>query len=145
MAANYKGLEFPTPLIAQWAAFFDLAGWQWSSGITPVENWKPDFRIIFPCGHSECSGTHTVLIAVLAVDDIAGVKGHPALTHSYDVCGTGKAWIADAGAVFGIDPWTTYWVMSHGDGGGVEDVTQWTNDAGGLWQKAKELVSIVSA
>lgn len=29
MTAVYDGLQFRTPLQAQWAAFFDLAEWEW--------------------------------------------------------------------------------------------------------------------
>ena len=29
MGAIYKGLQFKTALEARWAAFFDLAGWEW--------------------------------------------------------------------------------------------------------------------
>lgn len=144
MAATYNGLAFHTPLLAQWAAFFDLAHWQWSRGITPVGDWEPDFRASFKCGHSECGGSHTILISVLSVADIDGIKGHPALTHSYGVTGADGKNIADAGALFGSNPWATQWQMSHGAGGGVEDVTNWTEDAHGLWRKAKELVQVLS-
>ncbi|WP_426701490.1 hypothetical protein ACPPVV_00290 [Rhodanobacter sp. Col0626] len=145
MAATYNGLDFHTPLLAQWAAFFDLAHWQWSRGISPIGDWQPDFRVSFECGHSGCSGGHTILISVLAVTDIASVKGHPALSHFYGVTGPSGTSIADAGAVFGANPQATQWQMSHGSGGGIEEATNWAEDAYGLWQRAKAMVQVFTA
>ena len=64
MVATYDGSTFDTQLLAQWAAFFDLACWTWSSNVAPVGDWKPDYRAQFECEHSECAGRHTILISV---------------------------------------------------------------------------------
>lgn len=140
MSLSYKGLEFETELLAQWAAFFDLAGWEWDRGIPAVENWKPDYKVCFPCGHSECSGSHTILVSVLPVDVIENVKGHPALEKSWGVQNSLGQWLADAGALFGNTPKVTEWVMSHGAGGGTENVYNWSDNANLLWIKAHSLV-----
>lgn len=65
LGATYNGQNFRTPLEAQWAAFFDLAGWKWRVNPLRVGNWAPDFLVSFPCSHSECNGHHHLLIAVL--------------------------------------------------------------------------------
>lgn len=74
MSAKYQTMTFDTGLEAKWAAFFDLAGWKWIYKPDPIENWRPDFKATFPCGHSECGGSHTILISVLPVDSIDSVS-----------------------------------------------------------------------
>ena len=49
MGAIYKGLQFKTALEARWAAFFDLAGWEWHVNPVCVGDWSPDFWVSFPC------------------------------------------------------------------------------------------------
>jgi|SRR6266702_8057942 len=84
-------MEFRTKLLAQWAAFFDLAGWTWQVNPVPVGDWLPDFSVRFPCDHSECPSEHSLLVAVLPVEHVAGMVDHPALHHRYSVDhGTGK-------------------------------------------------------
>lgn len=141
MSSTYDGIEFETELQATWAAFFDLAGWIWKQNPVSVGNWKPDFRVTFDCGHSECGGSHTLLVSVLPVDDIEGVKGHPALMHAYSVKNSQGTHMADAGAVFGSGPTATYWEMSHGAGGGSENVPSWIGDFASLWSQARGMVS----
>lgn len=143
--ATYNGLKFDTALLAQWAAFFDLAEWQWSRGLAPIGDWLPDYRVTFACGHSECKGSHTILISVLPISDISTVKGHPALEHFYGVTGSDGVSVADAGALFGTGPRSTYWEMAHGAGGGVDDATYWTNNADALWIRAKSAITLSRA
>ncbi|PTC19553.1 hypothetical protein C0J26_14405 [Pseudomonas baetica] len=140
MSLSYNGLEFETELLAHWAAFFDLAGWEWDRGISAVGNWKPDFRVSFPCGHSECSGSHTILVSVLPINAIENVKGHPAIEQGWGVENSLGQWLADAGALFGNTPNATEWVMAHGAGGGVENVYNWVDNANVLWIQARSLV-----
>lgn len=140
MSLSYNGLEFETKLLAQWAAFFDLAGWEWDRGISALGNWKPDYRVSFPCGHSECSGSHTLLVSVLPVNSIRDVSGHPALENSWGVQNAAGEWLADAGALFGNTPQTSEWTMSHGAGGGTDRVDTWVHNANQLWIKAGSLV-----
>lgn len=140
MASYYKGLEFKTSLEAQWAAFFDLAGWSWWVNPRAIENWRPDFKVTLPCGHSQCGGSHTLLVSVLPISDVAAVKEHPCLRYSYKVKDKDGEWIADAGAIFGNDPTATIWEMSHGSGGGVESVMNWASMVDEHWIKAKSLI-----
>ncbi|MCJ9720124.1 hypothetical protein MOV66_02550 [Agrobacterium sp. SHOUNA12C] len=143
MPAIYDGLQFKTALEAQWAAFFDLAGWTWKVNPVPVGDWSPDFRVTFPCGHSECGDAHTLLVTVLPVSDIAAFSDHPCLSSLYGMDREGK-WIgADAGAAFGTSPAVTTWQMSHGAGGGIDDVYNWVDNADALWAKANSAVSKV--
>jgi hypothetical protein len=51
---KYVGVQFRSRLEARWAAFFDLANWQWSYEPIDLEGWTPDFQASFPCSHSEC-------------------------------------------------------------------------------------------
>lgn len=141
MPAVYNGSDFDTRLQATWAAFFDLAGWQWRKDITAIGDWKPDFEASFECNHSECSGSHKILISVLPIGSITGVTGHPAFSHGYGVENSNGKFVAHAGAVFGIDPRVTEWVMSHGAGGGTERVTEWVHDAFIKWRDAERIVS----
>ena len=46
MGAIYKGLQFKTALEARWAAFFDLAGWEWHVNPVCVGDWSPDFCVV---------------------------------------------------------------------------------------------------
>jgi hypothetical protein len=132
VAGIYNGIQFRTRLEAQWAAFFDLAGWQWSSNPASIENWKPDFKVIFECDHSECSGMHTLLVSVLPVKSLKKLTGHPALFYQFTVPNSD----ADGGALFGDNPSATKWIISHGSGGGSEDLYFRVSNADELWKKA---------
>lgn len=138
MTAIYDGLIFKTSLEAQWAAFFDLAGWTWHINPAPVGNWAPDFRVTFPCGHSECNETHTLLVAVLPCSSIEAFGKHPSLSHCYGIDSPYDALhpSADAGAAFGSSPSVTAWEFSHGAGGGLYSVDEWLNGASSLWSEA---------
>ncbi|WP_109223343.1 hypothetical protein, partial [Klebsiella pneumoniae] len=96
MGAIYKGLQFKTALEARWAAFFDLAGWEWHVNPVCVGDWSPDFWVSFPCSHSEC-GSHTLLISVLP---IVTIQEDPQRIHEG----------VEAGAAFGSSPEVTTWV-----------------------------------
>lgn len=143
MNTIYNGLQFKTQLEAHWAAFFDLVGWEWRVNSAHVGNWLPDFRVTFPCDHSECAGTHTLLVAVLPVSEIEAFKHHPCLTHFFGINGDDRGQFAsvNAGAGFGNSPKVTTWQFSHGSGGGVYDVEFFVPNADAIWAKAKSLVS----
>ncbi len=145
MTAVYNGLLFDTELDAIWAAFFDLAGWQWWYNPVSVGNWKPNFKVKFPCKHSECNGSHTLMVAIIPEKDISSWRHHPSLSYSYGVTDNNNKYIADSGALFGIGPFSTKWEMAHGSGGGIEDVTNWVNDANKLWKNAVVLIDTVNA
>jgi len=140
MANLYNGLVFETALLAQWAAFFDLEGWSWQRGIAPIGDWKPDYRLTFSCPHSECGGSHTILISVLPVKSISTLKDHPALEHVFGVQDTNGKLVANAGALFGSSYNATTWVMSHGAGGGVESIENWVDNPAVTWERAARLV-----
>ena len=142
MAAIYDGLEFRTALEAHWAAFFDLAGWNWWYHPAAIGDWKPDFRVRFPCGHSECGGHHTLLVSVIPATDLHSLKDHPSLRHAYGNGAQGERIPADAGALFGANPAATTWEMAHGAGGGVDTVAHWVDQAPQLWLRAGESVRI---
>ncbi|MGF6995517.1 hypothetical protein [Paraburkholderia sp. GAS32] len=140
MASHYNGLEFKTTLLAQWAGFFDLAGWSWRTNPAPVGDWVPDFSVAFLCGHSECPKQHSLFVSVLPIDKIEDISAHPALKHVYSVADEAGNVLADAGAVFGIGPFVSHWEMAHGAGGGIESVPNWVSDAVELWHRAGRLV-----
>ncbi|HDZ09316.1 hypothetical protein [Pseudohongiella sp.] len=136
MILLYKRRKFDTRLEATWAAFFDLAGWKWKYKPEPIRNWQPSFGASFFCEHSECDGSHTILISVLPVESLDGLEGHPALSYSYSVPGTD----ADGGALFGSGPAATKWEIAHGSGGGLEDIYFRVDDADEIWKRALTIV-----
>lgn len=140
MPAIYDGLVFRTRLEAQWAAFFDLADWSWWANPAPVNNWQPDFKVSFKCGHSECSGKHTLFLSVLPLSSLESFRDHPCMTHSYGVRDEHGQWFADGGAAFGNSPEVTSWEISHGAGGGIENVEFRVDNANSIWKRASELI-----
>jgi hypothetical protein len=140
-ASHYNGLVFRTPLEARWAAFFDLAGWRYWTNPVPIGDWQPDFKVEFGCGHSECGPTHTLLVAVLPAKTLAAFEDHPCKTHFYRVEDANGRWLADGGAALGEGPDVSYWQISHGSGGGVEDMYFRVNNARQLWDEAAKKVS----
>lgn len=105
----YDGVQYRSRLEARWAVFFDLAGWKHEYEPIDLPGWSPDFRVEFPCGHSEFLEAEGKAIKVIS---------------------------ADASAAFGANPEVTYWSMSHGSGGGDECLMNWVPNYGQLWRKA---------
>ncbi len=143
----YRDVHFRSRLEARWAAFFDLAGWKWEYEPLDLNRWTPDFRVTFPCGHSECNGSHTLLVEIKPYYSIEEFKGHPCMNYPYgngypDGLFDPAAEIpADASAAFGNNPDVTYWEMCHGAGGGVESIERWVDgDVSELWKRAGALV-----
>jgi len=141
MSSYYEGLEFKTNLEAKWAAFFDLAGWSWWVNPMVVGDWRPDFKVNFECGHSECNGSHTLLVTVLPLSNLESFKEHPCLSHNFCVESSEGKKLADGGAAFGVSPSVTHWEIAHGAGGGLEDVYFRVSNADELWEKASGLIS----
>jgi hypothetical protein len=135
MPAQYNGTDYRTELEATWAAFFDAAGWRWTTNPSAIGNWKQ-----FSCTHSECSGQHTLLVAVLPLNKVEQFGQHPALNHCYGAKSDEGHIVADAGAVFGDGPWASLWTMSHGAGGGNGSVSEWVHDSSRLWVAAGKSV-----
>jgi hypothetical protein len=127
----YKDVLFRSRLEARWAAFFDLAGWEWEYEPVDLEGWSPDFRVSFPCGHSECNGNHVLLVEVKPYFNLESFAGHQCLRYPFgfdyenqnDVTENGIP--ADASAAFGSNPFVTEWQMCHGAGGGVYTIADW--------------------
>jgi hypothetical protein len=109
----------------QWARFFTLAGWDWK--LSPRPGF--DFQVTFPCGHSECYGSHTLIVRVCDKHyDVLKMKHAETFAYAY---------FEPNPALFGDGPDNTFWEMSHGAGGGEETVHNWTGeDANQLWKRA---------
>jgi len=156
MTTWYRGIPFRTQLEAQWACFFDLVGWAWQYDPGPVANWHPEFRVKFPCGHSECGDYHELLVDVKPYRFLSQFDDRPCrlytgsyLINSYhglaDIrVAKGEAVYelpTDGAAAFGDSPSVTYWEMSHGAGGGAETLGHWVKgDVMGLWAQAREVL-----
>jgi len=137
----YNGVLFRSRLEARWAAFFDIVGWEWEYEPIDIDGWTPDFRIKFPCGHSECPGHHVLLVEVKPYYSLDDFKGHPCLDYPFGEYGDKKI-PADASAAFGINPDISWWQMVHGHGGGQYYVKGWHsyyNDYDSAWKKAGNL------
>jgi hypothetical protein len=113
---RYSGVAFRSRLEARWAAFFDYIGWKWEYEPIDLIDWVPDFRVEFPCNHSECSGSHSLFVEVKPYYMISDFDGHPCTKHYW-----GDGIEADSSAAFGINPDVAFWEMSHGAGGGCEE------------------------
>lgn len=78
----YNGVWFRSRLVAQWACFFDLAGWTWEYEPIDLDGWTPDFRVKFSCGHSECSGSYTLVAAFQSLFTSAEIRCLTKSNHS---------------------------------------------------------------
>lgn len=136
---KYNGVQFRSRLEARWAAFFDLAGWEWEYEPIDLVGWSPDFKVSFPCGHSECPTCHTILIEVKPYFSLEKFNGHPCMDYPYGGLGDEKI-PADASACFGANPTVTYWEMVHGPGGGGSGVLFWEPNAEEIWKQAGNIV-----
>lgn len=118
---RYGGIDFESRLAAQWAAFFDLAGWWWqykpaTTGEAPAIS---DFSVEFRCEHSECSGFHQVYLS-MGVEKATGEWG------------TGR---------LGEGPDSAVLTLLHGAGGGDDTLADWIReDVRELWERAGKLI-----
>ena len=133
---KYAGTMFRSRLEARWAAFFDLAGWECEYEPLDLFGWTPDFRVTFPCGHSECSGKHILLVEVKPYYSVHEFDGHPCMHYPYGQDAKGRQIPADSSACFGANPHVSHWDMSHGAGGGYECVSGWVDNVDTLWKDA---------
>ena len=109
----------------RWARFFTLADWQWK--LSPRPDF--DFVVTFPCRHSECGGSHTLLVRVVE-------RAHDVLARSHsERFSADQMYTEPHPALFGDGPENTYWQMPHGAGGGVESVEQWFPNAHQTWRQ----------
>ena len=76
---RYRKTNFASELTAQWAAFFDLAGWTWTYRPRRVRGNQPEFRVEFPCGHSECGPTHSLYVMVRPFSKLSEFCGTKAM------------------------------------------------------------------
>lgn len=135
---NYKSVLFRSRLEARWAVFFDLAKWKWEYEPIDLPGWSPDFRVEFYCSHSECSGSHSLLVEIKPYFKLSDFENHPCMNYPFGICfSTGEHIPADASAAFGSNPSITYWEMVHGAGGGVERINEWVHgNVDQLWAEA---------
>jgi hypothetical protein len=146
---RYRKTNFASELTARWATFFDIAGWSWTYR-PKVKGAQPEFKVEFPCGHSECGPTHTLYVMVRPFATLSMFYGTEALKferkHFY-----GDGLDADAVALFGSDPNATGWAMGHGAGGSFlgedesglsagDSVGVWVPKADELWERAGEKI-----
>ncbi len=76
------------------------------------------------------------MVSVVPTLDLESQLLHPSLSYSYGVCDKNKRYVADGGALLGMSPRVSRWQISHGSGGGVEDVFFRVDNANELWEKA---------
>jgi hypothetical protein len=144
---QYAGVQFRSRLEARWACFLDLIGWDWQYEPLDILGWSPDFRVEFPCGHSDCPNTHVLLVEVKPYFSIKDFEGHccmdfPFGGHEKKEGGCGHI-PADASAAFGNNPQITYWEMAHGAGGGIESIASRIGghiDIDARWKRAGNTV-----
>lgn len=135
-SVRYAGVEFRSLLAARYAAFFDVCGWKWKYRPIELPGWTPDFWVEFPCSHSECNGSHSLLAAVKPFRSIEDFEGHHCLDLQYGIYHDGH-YIADASAAFGWVPWVSEFQMCHGDGAGVFSLDYWVQgNHFALWNDA---------
>jgi hypothetical protein len=111
----------------RWARFFTLAGWNWTLAPKPSSF---DFHVTFPCGHSECIGSHSLRVRICEKTVEALAAKHA------DLWDIDFIYRVPSPALFGDGPKNTYWQMAHGAGGGCESVGNWLPDADVLWERA---------
>jgi hypothetical protein len=144
---KYKEVLFRSRLEARWACFFDLASWKWEYEPIDLPGWSPDFRVEFPCGHSECEGSHSLLVEVKPYFDLVDFAEHPCMDYPFGrKYSKGSRIPADASAAFGAHPRISFWEMAHGSGGGVESIARWVNqDLDSLWNQAGSQVQYLKS
>jgi len=121
---EYKNIVFRSRLEARYAAFFDLLCWEWEYEPIDFKGWTPDFRLKFPCYHSECPSGHTLFVEIKPYYCADQFNSHRCMDFPYG--GLGEENIpADAGAGFGIDPSISIFEMCHGSGGGFSVIIGW--------------------
>lgn len=129
----YNGVLYRSRLEARWAAFFDLCGWEHEYEPVDLVGWTPDFRVRFPCGHSECSGSHSLLVEVKPHYSIKEFEGHPCMNYPW---GEGLPRCVDGAGAFGVNPGVTSFEICHGAGGGIYGVSDWADNTDALWKEA---------
>lgn len=145
----YRSTRFRSRLEARWAAFFDLLQWQWQYEPIDFKDWVPDFHVEFPCGHSECAGSHAFYAEVKPYYTLQEFAGHPVARGDCS-----QRYGLD-GMRLGINPSVVYTEFAHGAGGnfyGDEELfLQWghpkdpvempgfTWDVHALWREAGNL------
>ena len=110
----------------RWARFFTTVGWDWRLSSQPGF----DFKVTIPCTHSECGGSHVLLVQVAEQErDALAASYHKRFTSD-------EVWSEPHPALFGDGPQNTHWEMPHGAGGGTVDVTHWVHGADRIWRES---------
>jgi len=112
---TYNGTQFRSRLEARWAAYFDLAGWDWEYEPVDLNGWSPDFRVEFPCPSHSCrvngkyethhektafcsqvkNINHALMIEVKPYFNVDDFIGHQCMNYPFGVNGVG---------LFGMNP-----------------------------------------
>jgi hypothetical protein len=152
---KYNGVQFRSRLEARWAAFFDLAGWEWEYEPIDFNNWVPDFLVTIKCTHSECGrvtdygtdkeiwhrdGCHRLYVEVKPYGELSEFEGHPVSDFTYQSFQNGRGPGDPVGAMFGLNPDVTAFDLIHGAGSGVESVHCRIHNADDLWKEAGNTV-----
>ena len=138
----YKDVMFRSRLEARWAAFFDLAGWQWEYEPIDLVGWSPDFKIDIPCRES-CGGKHTALIEIKPYYDMNEFYHHPVAYYKY---GNGRddfpldSLPVDTVAGFGANPDIAFLDITHEDSGGMYTPSELIPNASSKWKEAGNIV-----
>ena len=97
----YKGVSFRSRLEARYAAFFDLAGWDWSYEAIDKDGWIPDFLVRFKCACGHCNGRHLLIAEVKWYHSINDFRSH--------FCYQFKAHNGESYAAMGNNPSISAW------------------------------------
>ena len=148
---KYNGVQYRSRLEARWAAFFDLIEWKHEYEPIDLPGWVPDFRVEWACRHSECDGSHSLLVEVKPYYSLKEFEDHPCMDYPFGrrfgghfdsvdiLVSEGKTAYeipAHASAAFGINPGISYWEMGHGSGGGEYRIEDWIPKWPELWKEA---------
>jgi hypothetical protein len=110
----------------RWARLFTLAGWDWKLASTPGF----DFQVTMPCGHSECNGSHELLIRLCHDQSPEMLEKDHDSSFTVD-----EMYDSPHPALFGNGPDNTHWQMAHGAGGGYARLGDWPGMTD-LWERA---------
>jgi hypothetical protein len=141
-ATTYAGINFPSRLEAQYAAFFDLVDWQWEHAPLDLKDYLPTFRVKIPCNQhdSKCGGRHTVLVEITPHRDIDKITDAPKYRLAKNGYRPGPD--CDAVVLFGDQPSVSYWLTTEGEAGGESMISFWVKDWTIHWKEAGNKVRL---
>jgi len=122
----YKNTLFRSRLEARWAAFFDLAGWDWAYEPVDLEGWTPDFRLTL-------EGLFDLYVEVKPYDSLNQFEGHFAQKMLDN-----RTQSKPSPALFGNNPQVTSFTHDDGIPGRAFpcNINSWVDNADDLWRQA---------